>query len=60
MSNQDQAQYLLGLPLSEFKAIKKAVQILKRAGMHGEQALNITVQAHADGKDHNARELAHR
>lgn len=51
MSGFDQAQYLISLPLSEFQAIKKAVQVLKRAGLDGEQALSITVQAH----EHKAR-----
>lgn len=50
MSGQDQAQYILRLPLTEYKAIKKAVGILVRAGMTREEALSHLVQAHSDSK----------
>lgn len=50
MSGQDQAQYILSLTLTEWKAIRKACQVLRRAGMTGEQALAITVQAHQDAR----------
>lgn len=56
MSNLDQAQYLVSLPMTEFKAIKKAVAILKRGGMAACDALAITVQAHAD-RAANMREV---
>jgi hypothetical protein len=50
MSNQEQAQYIVSLPLSEFKAIKKAVATLRRAGMHTEEALAHLIQAHKDNR----------
>ena len=50
MSGQDQAQYILGLPLAQYKAIKKAIGILTRAGMTREEALSHLIQAHSDSK----------
>lgn len=40
------AAYLMNLPLVEFRAIKRAVRILVRAGLTPEDALQIVVEAH--------------
>lgn len=46
MSHQQQAQYLVSLPLVQFRAIKKAITILARSGMCREMALSLIVEQH--------------
>lgn len=40
------AEYLLTLPMAQFKAIKKAVAMLVRTGMYREDAIRIIVEQH--------------
>ena len=40
----DFAAYLLSLPMSQVKAIKKAVNVLIRAGFYREDAIRIIVE----------------
>ena len=46
MSHQEQASYLISLPMTQFTAIRKAVSILSRSGMPREMALSIIVEQH--------------
>jgi hypothetical protein len=44
MNQTDYAAYLLTLPLSQIRAIKKAVNVMCRAGINRDDALRIIVE----------------
>ena len=47
----DYAVYLMSLPLSQVKAIRKAMAVLTRAGIYRDDALRIIIdQRQANGK----------
>jgi len=46
MSHQEQAQYLVSLPLAQYVAIVKAIRVLARSGMCREMALSLIVEQH--------------
>lgn len=55
--NTDFAAYLLTLPSAQFKAIKKAVQVLRRAGVSTENAMNVVIVAHQDRRQNFDRTI---
>lgn len=56
MSNAEMADYIVRLPLGEFKAIKKAIAVIARGGMCREDALKLIVSQHQESQRRN-REL---
>lgn len=46
------ATYLMSLPTSEFRAIKRAIRVLIRAGVEPEKALQIICDAHMQRASH--------
>lgn len=48
MYNEAQVEYVLGLPAAQFKAIQKAVRVLRGAGMPSLVAIDIIIKAHQE------------
>lgn len=60
MSNTEMAAYLVQLPLSEFKAIRKAISVVARGGMCREEALKLIVTQHAESRNRALRAIEYK
>jgi hypothetical protein len=54
------AEYLISLPLSDLRAIKKSVAVLRRAGFSTDDALSIIIPAHQKMREESLAALRDR
>lgn len=58
MQSTDTTVYLLQLPISQFKAIKKAARVLVNAGMSTDAAIDLLVETHRQKFQHVYRRVS--
>lgn len=50
MSNAEMTEYMMRLHVAQFRAVKRAVTVLVRGGMHLDEAIKIVLVQHRENR----------